>query len=917
MNGTIDPNSYVNGVQADAWVKKFPQGTTSTPAYKPQDTANHYAAMDWSWASGTPLVNTASKHDPVSNYRAQTQLMGAGLHSGLFGTGSGDTQQAMLNMVRGTPLETKLMVPELSSAMGLPSNVGFDTLPAAQQARYSALNSQGIKTIRDQNLMMLEAWGYDFEPFNYNVLGGEVKHYQGVTDPQTIWQDLRQRIFLAVTLHEVGHNMGLRHNFRGSYDAMNYFPAYWQMRQAAATADHPNDVTGTGKVRLYPRSYGSPDGGTPGAYNQDIEIAGGELENQYSSIMDYGAAWDTDLIGLGHYDKAAIKYGYANTVEVFTNASGNLTPLTSSGPANDHIQMDKMANLQTFKDAYGFPSAIVGNPPTGAQAINYWTFPDLFSDAISSTTNPFEERTDVSLYSVDARSFISPDWAGINQVNNYSSSVQGTLGANNTVSPMVPYFFCSDEFVGNLTCERFDFGADPWEQNNDIIQRYTNWYLIRNFKRDSFSFHTGPRYTDYTYNRYFEMMRTGMLWLTLLGGDFNDQAAQLTVPGVNFGANPINVTRFLTDPLNGWGTFTDSVNDSFQLFGRVLTAPQAGSFVANAAPDGTNTLVQINDALQPGLAEQLNSQAGDGTGAVLDITQGRYLTTTWNFQGCGYYWADECQSRIGYFADKWLVLKVLSENAAYFTGFDTAVDVRQFSIGYWLPYKAQISNIFSALFSGTTSELGYSYTGLGNDPLPQDIIFRSHPPAQPTTSKPTFYDPELGFSMQMWAGVFGMSGFTSGFDHSFINNSQVFVIGNGEAPVPDTSLMNGDGTPGPLATTDSAQLVSACALSQTAQQNACIASHKEWFTFKDPLSGKSYAAHASPPLKINSPTGPNFVRQDLAVRMLEKAVILAAPLVGNAGNAAAAKTYLQFQENLDMMRSLVGSFGYGPYLIQQ
>ena len=921
QNGTIDPNSYINGVQADSWVKKYASGKTAiNPAYRPEDTAAHYAAMDFSWASGQPLVNTNTKHDPLSNYQAQTQLMGSGLHSGLFGTGSGDTQQAMLNRLRGTPLETQLMVPELSSAMGLPPNVGFDTLPANQQALYSALNSEGIKNIRDQNMMMLEAWGYDFEPFNYNVFGGEVKRYQGVTDPQAIWQDLRQRIFLAVTLHEVGHNMGLRHNFRGSYDAMNYFPAYWQLRQAAANADHPGITSNNGAAKLFPRSFAWPDGGAPGGYNPDIEVAGGELENQYSSIMDYGAAWDTDLNGLGHYDKAAIKYGYANTVEVFTNANGNLSPLAAGSADNDHVQMDKLGNLQAFKDAYGFPSAIVGNPPSGAKAINYWTYPDLFTDAVGvspdgGTTNPFEERTDVSLYAIDTRNFQSPDWAGINRGANYSSSVQGTLGSNNAVSPLVPYYFCSDEFVGNLTCERFDFGADPWEQNNDIIQRYTNWYLVRNFKRDSYSFHTGPRYTDYTYNRYFEMMRTGMTWLTLLGGDFNDQAAQL---GPTFGASANNVTQFLTDPIDGWGAFTDSVNDSFQLFGRVLTAPQAGSFVANLAPDlKSNTLVQIGDTLQPGLAQQLNAQTGDGSGAVLDITQGRFLTTTWNFSGCGYYWGDECQSRIGYFADKWLVLKVLSENAAYFTGFDTAVDVRKFSIGYWLPYKSQISNIFSALLSGETSELGYQYNGFGNDPVPQDIIFRTPAPPQ-TTALPTVFDPELGFSLQMWSGVFGMSGFTSGFDHSFINNSQVFVVGNGEAPVPDTSLVALDGTPGALATNDSTQLTRVCTFTNSQQQNDCITHHKEWYVFKDPLSGKTYAAHSSPPSKISgAPGGTNFARQDVAVRMLEHANLLATNLAQSPSNTAFQTTYLKYQENLDMMRSLVGAFGYGPYAIQQ
>ena len=40
-------------------------------------------------------------------------------------------------------------------------------------------------------------------------------------------------------------------------------------------------------------------------------------EYQYSSIMDYGGRWWSDLQGLGKYDRAAILYGYANKVEVW------------------------------------------------------------------------------------------------------------------------------------------------------------------------------------------------------------------------------------------------------------------------------------------------------------------------------------------------------------------------------------------------------------------------------------------------------------------------------------------------------------------------------------------------------------------------------------------------------------------------
>ena len=71
------------------------------------------------------------------------------------------------------------------------------------------------------------------------------------------------------------------------------------------------------------------------------------------------------------------------------------------------------------------------------------------------------------------------------------------------------------------------------------------------------------------------------------------------------------------------------------------------------------------------------TQNPDGTFLTVGIDVGRYEDTTWNFQGCGYFWGDECQSRIGYFPDKYLTLKILSESQAYFTGRDTTTDRRR------------------------------------------------------------------------------------------------------------------------------------------------------------------------------------------------------------------------------------------------
>src|SRR5205814_7108001 len=148
----------------------------------------------------------------------------------------------------------------------------------------------------------------------------------------TLWRGLRKDIYVAVTLHEVGHNVGLRHNFRASYDALNYHPKYWELRSAGAsssqrfagynpttsralTTSFKGDGCTTG--RLHPRYVDCPGGAV-----SVEEAQGGIQEYQYSSVMDYGAEFNSDIMGLGHYDKAAMKFAYAGDgyVEVVTNA---------------------------------------------------------------------------------------------------------------------------------------------------------------------------------------------------------------------------------------------------------------------------------------------------------------------------------------------------------------------------------------------------------------------------------------------------------------------------------------------------------------------------------------------------------------------------------------------------------------------
>src|SRR5260370_13394689 len=125
------------------------------------------------------------------------------------------------------------------------------------------------------------------------------------------------------------------------------------------------------------------------------------------------------------------------------------------------------ASVFAFQASFGLPSPLNLVSPT-LKAINYVSYPQLFGDGVAG----LDERADVPY------SDITPGGPGSYVLSDAMNR------------PMVPYYFCSDEFVGNLTCQRFDSGADVFEQATDLVSRYKNFYLLNNFKPHPYTFHT-------------------------------------------------------------------------------------------------------------------------------------------------------------------------------------------------------------------------------------------------------------------------------------------------------------------------------------------------------------------------------------------------------------------------------------------
>ena len=890
QNGELATEDYTTGANVQEYVAKLNQTwRTDRQTFDPKQVSAMANAMDFDWAKGFTPDNGYPPIDNSSNSALKTSL---GLREDAIWKGyfaqraAADGRDNRLSRIVSKPLEKMMITQDNLSAGGVSPLRGWDSLNTAEAAQVSPIRSRIMEETSEKERLKAERLGVDFATFDDAGLSQRLRIY--LNDPaycpqgplncllapnaEKLRQSLRKEIFLGVTLHEVGHNMGCRHNFRASYDAMNYFPDYWKIRTEAV--NHPDsgmkpNVDG----QLHPRWVNVPGGATT-----QYELDNAVREKQYSSIMDYGAEFNSDLLGLGMYDKAVIKFSYAEMVEVFTDVNDD--------PASNAIL--KIGNLHAFQTALGFPSPLGPNDPkTGAlTSINYTDYPNLFKggwQGIYKRANV--KRTDVTKMTLDMNG--------------------DTVMADTNGRPIVPYYFCSDEFAGNLTCQRFDAGPDPYEQATDIISRYQNFYISNNFKRDRQSFHSSLGYKSRIAGRYFGMLRQQLTWYVLLRADF--EGFTKVNCDLQNAKTCLSTNGFFTDE-KGWGGFTLGVAQGFETIGQTLATPTMGLFGQHTDTTGRSYWQQFRDDLFTGQNLQSNLRR-------VDFIDGKYIDSVWDSVNCGYYWAEECQTRIGYMVDKQIALDVLTDSQANFTGRDTSTDVRKYAIGYIVPFKKQIEEKWGALLSGDY----FGFAPVLQQKNAQEYALVQHswvlddPTAFPKLDR---VDPEAGFTLQLYAGVYGLSSFPTTFDHEFLDNTQIFVVGNGEAPIPDSEVRA-------IGTSDPAQLVG----------NGGV---KEWFVVTDPGSGKTYAAHSvkPTPADVLDSTGGTVgndwitksvnLRTDIAVRMLQRLQALAGgittanALPANDPNkvsrvAAAVNDYDLYRQNVEVIRSLHNAFGYGQY----
>ncbi|MEN0063909.1 MAG: zinc-dependent metalloprotease [Myxococcota bacterium] len=716
LNGELDPTTFIDGEDVTAWVEAQRTGSATSLS---QTASGDGSGPAWSTDRVTARLNRisnglapqfASLHDlprPTTPAEMQTFLAQASQvmqQSGSFGAGQAGAHRALDRLIESDLTEVMWN----AETIGLH---GFDPTAVAPEelAEHRPLDLLDPDRVaeREAGRVLAGQHAVDFHDdaaFADSTLIGLAKDYQdrGLSYDEIV-ADVRRELFVEVMLHEVGHTLGLRHNFAASFDALNYRPEYWELRQLDGT--------------VAPRHV---DPESP------AELEGGIRQYQYSSVMDYHGSSATGWAGLGHYDEAAVKFGYAGLVEVFDQVPAR--------PAVDGIPNEvALIYWAAFNDSNLFPSPVLTRTSDNSFIpMHYTQLPDIVGD--------FEARVDVPI-----------DWLApvLSDTVSFSEglAVNRNEGGAPFGAPAVPYRFCSDEFAVGVTCARFDQGADPYESHQFLFERYANDYVLRNFARQRYGFGNTPAYVSRLHDRTFEPLRTWQRYYALFHGIFDVEGDPLAAD-------------FFADDI-GFGGWTAATDDSFRFLVQTVTRPEPGPHGLTERPDGV-------EMYTPLVGGELN----------VELIDGAYYESEWDFSS-GYHWFER-QSRIGSYFDRMLALMTLTNTASYnFIGYDTSIDPRAYAIGFQDLYRDPLALVLGELMADEADRLApiMTHTGLMYpDPLDPTLAW---PPTNASVVQPAAY-----WLVQYDAGLFGKALLSHGYDRSFINRSRLFVEGTGDAVEP-------------------------------------------------------------------------------------------------------------------------------------
>lgn len=592
--------------------------------------------------------------------------------------------------------------------------------------------------------------------------------YTGTTDPMVratqeigreviakLRVDIRtqvwKRIYRGTQQHEVGHTLGLRHNFEASTDALNYHRHFWDLKLDAQ-----------GQVV------------NPFATETPAQGKGNMRMHMLASVMDYTAKFNGEFLGVGLYDKAAIKFGYGDLVETFDSP-----PALDKAP---NAELAPLANyLATPADADPAVVMVQNHGVTDwnkiTRRVHYTTLPAYFGGV-----DKLYARHDASWRDIKG----SPCAKDSDCTDGRTCAPLGDAAfcAKKSVREAeVPFRFCSDELSGQTpSCATNDEGADPFEITRNALEDYENYWFFWGYMRDNEMFNPN-NYSNRVTRQFYTATRQMQFWAV----DFATYQKD--------GWWKKRYGKDFDQDINGGLSGAYASLLGFNTMAQALGRPSPGYYVMNPAR---------------GRFEPYNNI--DGQTAELhwfdELDGARPVYASW---GGGYMYRPVTAGQI---YDRLAALQMLSDpTLPRFVGVNENEDTRRYLVSFFNLFPRQLIDLFGGisfegvdsygwillqgpnadgtadtlqrpLYAGNTGPAAKNCSDFPNNTPLADKVgcvkYRVYPDGRPTF-------PSTRFRMPLLGSVYGMSFLTKGYDRQYLDLARVFVAGNqAQITLPDS-----------------------------------------------------------------------------------------------------------------------------------